>query len=473
MSNERTSESINPHVPDTFSAVPIPPGAQVLLDTSALIADPDVVDAYGAHEVVIPLTVVEELDGLKSRSDEVGWMARTSLRVLEARRLAAGGSLEDGLPLAGGGRVRVEVNGIQRHLLDEFGLDHDKADNRIIGAALGLRDVGPVVVVSNDAAFRIKAAHLGLQAREHVPNHLLGDPGPGWHAFDTSRELIDTVYAQRSVEPFEITASLAETAGEHDEPERFEPVENSFVVLRAPSQSVMLRVRDHELTMLDQNPPSAWSLRPRSKEQRFALELLLDPEVSIVALDGPAGTGKSLLAVAAGLEQVVEQGRYDRLSVFRSLMPVGREELGFLPGDIDDKVLPHFAAFFDAVTALTERRSARDGEKMVEQLRAAGQLTLEPVTFLRGRSISRSFIIVDEAQNLERSVLKTLLTRVSEGTKIVFTGDVSQIDNPFGSTSNNAITALIQSFAGQSCFGHVRLTTNERSEVAALAADLL
>ena len=468
MENDRTNASTNTEGEQNGSLFPA--DTQVLLDTSALIADPDVVDAYGAYEVVIPLTVVEELDGLKSRSDEVGWMARTSLRVLEARRLAAGGSLEDGLPLADGGRVRVEINGVQRHLLEEAGLDTDKADNRIIGAALGLRGTGPVIVVSNDAAFRIKAAHLGLQAREHVPQLGSGDAGPGWCAIDTTRDVVDRAYQERSL-PFEALAGMIDA--DTDTPAQLGSPGNAFVVLRAPSQSALLRVADDRYRLLDSNPPTAWSLRPRSKEQRFALELLLDPDVSIVALDGPAGTGKSLLAVAAGLEQVVEQKRYERLSVFRSLMPVGREELGFLPGDIDDKVLPHFAAFFDAVTALTERRSARDGEQMVEHLRSSGQLTLEPVTFLRGRSISRSFIIVDEAQNLERSVLKTLLTRVSEGTKIVFTGDVSQIDNPFGSASNNAITSLIQSFAGQRCFGHVRLTANERSEVAALAADLL
>jgi len=461
LSKDKAYEQNAPEIEFTLNTV-------IVLDTSALIADPEVIEAYDRYEVVVPLTVVEELDGLKSRSDEVGWMARTSLRLLESRRLAAGGSLDTGLTLAGGGKLRVEVNGVQRHLLNEHGLDASKADNRIIGAALGIHQKNPVVVVSNDAALRIKAAHLGLIAHEHIPQHSTSDPGPGWVSVDVDRSVIDNVYEDHTLSFAELNNAIDPTGST-----TLEISPNTFVVLRAASQSVMLKANLDELKTLTSSPVNAWNLRPRSKEQRFALELLMDPTVSIVALDGPAGTGKTLLAVAAALEQVVEKNLYERVSVFRSLMPVGREELGFLPGDIDDKVLPHFAAFYDAVTALTERRSARDGENLIEQLRGNGKLTLEPVTFLRGRSISRSFIIVDESQNLERSVLKTLLTRVSEGTKIVFTGDVTQIDNPFGSQSNNAITALIRGFTGQECFGHVRLTTNERSDVAALAAELL
>jgi PhoH-like ATPase len=244
-------------------------------------------------------------------------------------------------------------------------------------------------------------------------------------------------------------------------------------VLRSGSQSALVRRVGPDITLLPAAPREAWGLRPRSKEQRFALDLLLDPEVSIVALDGPAGTGKSLLAIAAALEQVVETPLYQRVSVFRPLVPVGREDIGYLPGDLATKTQPYFAAIFDAVTALTERRSMRDAEQVIEQLLQAGQLTMEPITFLRGRSLASSFIIVDEATNLERAILKTLLTRVSDGTKIVFTGDVSQIDNPFASASNNALTGLISAFEGQRCFGHVRLTACERSEVASLAATLL
>lgn len=431
----------------------------VVLDTSVLVADPDCIQAFPGHDVVVPLTVIDELDSLKSRSDEVGWLARAALRTIEAQRVAAGGCLADGFELAGGGVLRVEINGIQKHLLREHGLDAEQHDNRIIGAALGQAGTRRVTVVSNDAAFRIKAAHLGLAAVEHVPAEP-DDVGPGWATLETRHDRIDELYA---------TGRLAVEAVDGADVLR----QNSFAVVRAGSQSALTRRQADELALLPATPREAWGLRPRSKEQRFALDLLLDPEVAIVALDGPAGTGKSLLAIAAGLEQVVETGTYQRLSVFRPLVPVGREDIGFLPGDLATKTQPYFSAIFDAVAALTERRSMRDAERVIEQLLQTGQLTMEPITFLRGRSLANTFIVVDEATNLERAILKTLLTRVSEGTKIVLTGDVTQIDNPFASMSNNALTALISAFSDQACFGHVRLTACERSRVASLAASLL
>lgn len=431
----------------------------VVLDTSVLVADPDCIRAFPGRDVVVPLTVIDELDGLKSRSDEVGWLARAALRTIEAQRVAAGGCLADGFELPGGGVLRVEINGIQKHLLREHGLDAEQHDNRIIGAALGQATTRRVTVVSNDAAFRIKAAHLGLDAVEHVPAEA-DDVGPGWSTLEAMHERIDCLYAAGSL-------AVDAVDGADTLPE------NSFAVLRAGSQSALVRRQADDLTLLPATPREAWGLRPRSKEQRFALDLLLDPDIAIVALDGPAGTGKSLLAIAAGLEQVVETGAYQRLSVFRPLVPVGREDIGFLPGDLATKTQPYFSAIFDAVAALTERRSMRDAERVIEQLLQAGQLTMEPITFLRGRSLANTFIVVDEATNLERAILKTLLTRVSEGTKIVLTGDVSQIDNPFASMSNNALTALVSAFSGQACFGHVRLTACERSNVASLAASLL
>lgn len=436
---------------------------QVVLDTSVLVADPESLEGFPGCDVVVPLTVVEELDGLKSRSDEVGWLARTALRALEAHRQAAGGSLAGGVPVGTDSTLRVEVNGVQKHLLVEHGLDVEKADNRIIGAALGLMGTNPVRVVSNDAAFRVKAAHMGLEAVEYVATPTT-NAGSGWVQLEVGRDLVDELYGTKAMRRADLPADVATML----------PRGNGFAVLKgAGSSSALLRCRPAGVEVLGKHVPGPWGLTHRNVEQRFALELLMDPDVPVVALDGPAGTGKSLLAIAAGLELTVEQNRFERLSVFRPLVPVGREEVGFLPGDLKEKTLPYFAAFYDSVTALTERRSALDAEKVVDALLAKRQLTMEPVTFLRGRSLARTFIIVDEATNLERPVLKTLLTRVSEGTKIVFTGDISQIDNPFASEHNNALTALIESFHGQEIFGHMRLTECERSKVASLAADLL
>jgi PhoH-like ATPase len=225
--------------------------------------------------------------------------------------------------------------------------------------------------------------------------------------------------------------------------------------------------------LLPNNPAEAWGLRGRSKEQRFALELLLDPEVTVLALDGRAGTGKTVMAIAAGLEQVVERRLYERLAVYRPLVPVGRAEVGFLPGGLDEKLDPWMSAIHDSIVALTDQRSSRDARRLIDDLIARGQLSLESVTFLRGRSLQRQFVVVDEAQNLEPTTLKTILTRVGEGTKVVFTGDTSQIDAPYMGESNNALAVLIQAFGGQECFGHVTLAACERSEVASLAAELL
>jgi len=224
---------------------------------------------------------------------------------------------------------------------------------------------------------------------------------------------------------------------------------------------------------MQQNAPEAWGLRARNKEQRFALELLLDPQITVVALDGRAGTGKTVLAIAAGLEQVVEQHRYERLAVYRPLVPVGRADVGFLPGGLEEKLDPWMSAIHDAVVALTDHRSSQDARGLIDDLIARGKLSLESVTFLRGRSLQAQIVVVDEAQNLEPTTLKTILTRIGDGTKVVFTGDTSQIDAPYMGESNNALAVLVQAFAGQSCFGHITLESCERSEVASLAAELL
>jgi PhoH-like ATPase len=248
---------------------------------------------------------------------------------------------------------------------------------------------------------------------------------------------------------------------------------NEFAVVRSGSQSALVRCVGDSVELLSSTSPEAWGLRARSKEQRFALELLMDPDVSVVALDGQAGTGKTVMAIAAGLEQVVESRLYERLAVYRPLVPVGRADVGFLPGGLDEKLDPWMSAIHDAIVALTDQRSSNDARRLIDDLTARAQLSLESVTFLRGRSLHRQFVVVDEAQNLEPTTLKTILTRIGEGTKVVFTGDTSQIDAPYMGESNNALAVLIHAFADQKVFGHVTLASCERSEVASLAAQLL
>jgi PhoH-like ATPase len=370
------------------------------------------------------------------------------------------------------GTLQIEVNGVQHHLLVEHGLDPKLPDNRIIGAALGQARHAPTVMVSNDAALRIKAAHLGVAAAEHQPvGRASVSRNSGWCTFEVDCSVIDTLYGSGTIDTRTIDTGIIDTgiidAGADS------LAENEFAVLRAGSQSALVRRIGDRLDLLPHTAPEAWGLRPRSKEQRFALELLLDPQVSVVALDGRAGTGKTLLAIAAGLEHVVERRDYERLAIYRPLVPVGRADVGFLPGGLDEKLDPWMSAIHDAIVALTDQRSSRDARELIDQLGTRNQLSLESVTFLRGRSLHRQMVVVDEAQNLEPTTLKTILTRIGEGTKVVFTGDTSQIDAPYLGESNNALAVLINAFRGQRCFGHVSLTACERSTVASLAAELL
>lgn len=437
---------------------------RVVLDTSVLVADPGCLHGFGDVDVVIPLTVIEELDSLKTRLDDVGRAARTALRTIEDLRVGAGGSLATAVPLAGhegAGTLQIEINGVQRHLLVEHGLDPQVPDNRIIGAALGQAQIAPTTMVSNDAALRIKAAHLGVQAAEHQPvGRSAHTRDTGWQTVQTEHAIVDALYAAGAIAVEVVPESAALR-------------ENGFAVLRSGSQSALVRRVDDELVLLPHQAPEAWGLRSRSKEQRFALELLLDPTVSVVALDGRAGTGKTVMAIAAGLEQVVESRTYEKLAIYRPLVPVGRADVGFLPGGLDEKLDPWMSAIHDAIVALTDQRSSHDAARLIDELTSRNQLSLESVTFLRGRSLHRQMVVVDEAQNLEPTTLKTILTRIGEGTKVVFTGDTSQIDAPYLGESNNALAVLIHAFGGQSCFGHITLAACERSAVASLAAELL
>lgn len=437
---------------------------RIVLDTSVLVSDPTCVLEFRDVDVVIPLTVIEELDGLKSRRDDVGRAARTALRTLEELRVRHGGSLAEAVPTgADNATIQIEINNIRKHLLVEHGLDPSIPDNRIVGAAIGQADYGPTTMISNDAALRIKAAHLGVDAAEHRLT-----PGDrqvsaiGWTTIDATYESIDCLYA---------AGAIAVDAVVQRPDDR--PRENEFAVLRCGSQSALVRTVHDEFVLLSQSSPEPWGLRPRNKEQRFALELLLDPDISVIALDGRAGTGKTLLAIAAGLELVVEQRLYERLAVYRPLVPVGRADVGFLPGGLDEKLDPWMLAIHDAIVALSDQANAHDARNLVDELTHRGQLSLESVTFLRGRSLQNQIVLIDEAQNLEPTTLRTILTRVGDGTKVIFTGDTSQIDAPYLGENNNALSVLAGAFADQQCFGHITLTACERSSVASLAAELL
>ncbi len=440
---------------------------RVVIDTSVLIADPESLFAFPDAEAVVPLVVVEELDGHKTRMDDVGRAARQVLRRIEELRVKNDGDIRSPVELPSGGTLRIETNHLVLEELATRGLDPAKADNRILSAALGQQALGPTVVLSNDAALRIKAAQVGIEAREHQrrSGRLDDNRSTGWSLIDVGPEAIDALYAASE-------APLLDEFERAEAPTVAELGVNEFAALRSGSQSALVRRKSdgrvHLLRQLD-----AWGLRPRSKEQHFSLDLLLDPDVPIVTLDGMAGTGKTILALAAGLELVMEQGLYDKLAIYRPVVPVGKAELGFLPGSLDDKLDPWMTAVTDALVALTERRSHADARALLDEMTSRDKLTMEAVTYLRGRTLQGTYVIVDEAQNLEPTTLKTILTRVGEGTKIVLTGDTSQIDAPYLSEHNNAVSILVDVFENEALFGHVHLTACERSEVASLAANRL
>lgn len=452
----------------TGTATSGPGTVTVVLDTCVLLADPHALYAFAGQHVVLPLTVIEELDGQKTRLDDVGRAARTTARLLEELRVANGGDLRAPVALPGGGTLRIEFNGLKTDLLRSKGLSVERNDNRILAAALGLAEHahaagGQLLLVSNDINMRLKASAIGIAAVEHHARGSQRAAHPGWYSLDVDGGTIDELYRDKRLgRDHPALAALDEDASV-----------NEFVVLHAGQQSALGRIRGETVTLLRRR--SAWGLTPRAKEQQFALELLMEPDVPVVGLSGPAGTGKTILALAAALEQTFEPHNrvYDRVMILRPVMPVGRQEIGFLPGDIEAKLGPYFEAIVDTMVALGEHVSHAQARATLNDWVARGQLSMDAVSFLRGRSLQRTFVLVDEAQNQEALTLKTILTRIGEGSKVVFVGDISQIDNPYVGAETNALATLIGRFRHEEIFGYMHLTRGERSTVADRAAELL
>lgn len=433
-----------------------------VLDTNVLLHDPAAIFHFQEHEVVIPIVVIEEIDTFKKDQTEIGRNARNVSRQLD--KLRALGNLAAGVPLEGGGSLKVDV---AHHPLDLTitTLDKHKADNQILACALALLGTRKekVVMVSKDTNLRIKADALGLSAEDYT----------------TDRVALDELYtgtATWTVDPVKVDQLF--DGGFLPEPDQFlNP--NQFVTLvdrTNESHTALGRFyasdgRVHPLKRLEMPP---WGVKPRNREQQFALDLLLDDSIQVVTLMGKAGTGKTLLAIAAGLQQVVDEERFNKLLVSRPVMPLGRD-LGFLPGDISEKLRPYMQPIYDnldfIVAANMEQR--RRSSMTPAQLEEGGYMAVEPLTYIRGRSIPNQYIIVDEAQNLTPHEVKTILTRAGDGTKIVFTGDPFQIDNPYVDASSNGLSYLAEHFKHLELSGHVTLVKGERSRMAELASNLL
>jgi len=427
---------------------PRPAGPVYVLDTSVLLSDPAALRRFAEHEVVLPLVVISELEG-KRHHPELGWFARQSLRVLDELRVKYG-RLDQPIPVNDlGGTMRVELNNTDDGLLPP-GLRNGSNDERILSVALHLAlDGRQVTLVSKDMPLRVKAAAVGLVADEYRHGQASDPTWTGMTELELSTEQVDALYAAGATD-LDQAAGLPCHTG---------------LVLHSPNGSALGRVLPDKQVRLVRGDREAFGLRGRSAEQRIALDLLLDETIGIVSLGGRAGTGKSALALCAGLEAVMERSRHRKVVVFRPLYAVGGQELGYLPGSEAEKMSPWAQAVFDTLGAVVH-------ENVMEEVLARGMLEVLPLTHIRGRSLHDAFVIVDEAQSLERNVLLTVLSRIGKDSRVVLTHDVAQRDN-LRVGRYDGVTAVIETLKGHPLFAHVTLTRSERSPIAEMVTDLL
>jgi len=431
-----------------------------VLDTNVLLNNPRAIYSFEENDVIIPLAVLEEIDSLKTKSSDLGYNARESSRILE--ELRSKGNLHDGVELDSGGCVKIVING---GLELPHGLSSSKMDNRIISTAIHLQKENSdkkVVMVSDDINLRLICDAYGLRAEEHKSNRLKEEEiYSGFKEIKCSSALIDQFFKEGK-----ISLSALEQLDDSLSP-------NEFVQLTADDRNkntALARFDSENLVPLRYNKNQPAQIRARNREQQLAFELLLDDEIKLVTMSGKAGTGKTLLAIAAGLAKVVDEKSFSKLLVARPIQPMGKE-MGFLPGDVEEKMGPWMQPIFDNLDFIVHRNKSADYsyQKLLEK----DLIQIEPLTYIRGRSVPHQFIIIDEAQNLSLHEVKTIVTRAGEGSKLVFTGDPFQIDNPYLHFHKNGLNYLAHKFHDQKIAGHVMLKEGERSELAEIASDLL
>ncbi len=434
-----------------------------VLDTNVLLHDPRSIFGFDDNDVVIPIYVIEEIDNFKRDLSTLGRNARQVSRFLDEFR--AQGKLREGVPL-GDGRGHVRVLVAERKLPHVSGDGHT-TDDKILAVALELAErerATKTVFVTKDTNLRIRADALGLHAEDYdVEGVQLDELWSGVSELECAPDEVNEFYA----------------SGALPAPEGQEPPPNAFVVLRDranPQHSAVGKysaARQAFVKLIQSPKEGVWGIRPRNKEQSFALDLLLNDEVRLVTIVGKAGTGKTLLAIAAGLQKTMEDGVYQKLLVSRPIFPLGRD-IGYLPGSVEEKLNPWMQPIFDNVEYLMNlSRSEKKAGRGYHELLDLGILEIEPLTYIRGRSIPNQFIIVDEAQNLTPHEVKTIITRVGDGTKIVLTGDPYQIDNPYVDQTNNGLIHVVNRFKSERLAGHITMQKGERSPLAELAANLL
>ncbi len=436
-----------------------------ILDTNVLLHDVNCLHAFQDNDIIIPMAVIEELDAFKTEADTRGKNARMASRTLDDMRKQ--GRLNEGVKLPEGGTLKIELD--KPNALPTS-MAFNKADNSLLNIAYTLakkegsykKNSAPVIVVTKDINMRLKAEALGLSAQDYTKDKVNVDElYTGVTEWEVSPQQIDAFYHDKKL-PLEEG--------------KFFP--NQFVVLKAQDgskKSAIGRVAntgEFVLRPLAAQEPTAWGIKPLNKEQRFAMELLLDDSLDIVTLVGSAGTGKTLITLATGLQRTLDENAYRRLVVCRSIVPVGRD-LGFLPGTKEEKLEAWMGAIYDNLAFLADRKNPEEGEEKAHYLLDSGKIEIASVTHMRGRSLPNQYMIVDDAQNLTPHEIKTILTRAGEGTKVIVTGDPYQIDTPYLDVASNGLTYLVDRLKGQKSYGHITFTKTERSHLADLASNLL
>jgi PhoH-like ATPase len=433
-----------------------------ILDTNVVLYDPEAIFSFKDNNVVIPIWVIEEIDVFKKDVNDTGRNAREFSRHLDDLR--SKGNILEGVPLPAGGTLRVSTSINHLRELPEF-LRKDTYDNQILSTAYQYHKRGDTVVfVTKDVNLRIKADALGIKTEDYETQRVEAEGlYKGWKDFNVPETTISALYKDKLLTP----ADLPEAVWS----------ENEFVQLKNEanaSQSALAIFRAGQIHLLPPLPQAIWGIRPRNLEQQFALHLLLDDRIPLVTLTGKAGTGKTLIALAAGLSRTLDDNRYQRVLVSRPIFPIGKD-IGFLPGELSEKLRPWMQPIFDNLEFLTH--SGKDDKKEkgggYSQLIEQGLIEIEALTYIRGRSIPRQYFLVDEAQNLTPREAKTIITRAGEHTKVVFTGDIFQIDNFYNDSSHNGLSYIVEKLKGEPLAGHMTLSKGERSMLAELAANRL
>ncbi len=430
-----------------------------VLDTNVLLHNSESLTSFDDNYVILPMTVIEELDSFKRRNDELGRSARYVIREID--KLRTQGSLKDGVLMENNGILQIIV---ERKDIPGICIDMSVPDNRILAVANSLHQEGKkVIFVSKDINARLKADALGIDVMDFEKQKCNFDElYTGWTEERVSTEMVNRFHEQKGLEMDDGDFLI-----------------NQFVLLQDlsnPKHTGLGRaVGPKSIVPLNTSFDSAWNVHARSKEQRMAMELLMDPKISLVSMIGQAGTGKTLLALAAGLECVLQQESFEKLLVSRPVIPMGKD-IGYLPGTKDEKLSLWMQPIYDNLIFLMQKNHRMEEgtvQNKVNMLFKEQRVELEALTYIRGRSIPRQFVVVDEAQNLTPHEVKTIISRAGEGTKMVLTGDPQQIDNPYLDSSSNGLSYAVEKLKGQSMYGHVTLSKSERSPLSAIAAQLL